>query len=148
MTDSKPCVQAFEKLCRGEFSAIPRVTSFLSTVSRYQVNIRHLAGSSNVPSDFASRNTPECNQPRCQICSFIILTEDSVVRTTITQDIRDLPNLPFTTRSAWLQIQSECPDLRRTHAHLKQGTRPSKKLTTIKDVKVTSMLLLLQKMAC
>ena len=79
LTDSKPCVQAFEKLCRGEFSASPRVTSFLSTVSRYQVNIRHLAGSSNVPSDFASRNAPECNQPRCQICSFIILTEDSVV---------------------------------------------------------------------
>ena len=135
LTDSKPCVQAFEKLCRGEFSASPRVTSFLSTVSRYQVNIRHLAGSSNVPSDFPSRNAPECNQPRCQICSFIILTEDSVVRTTITQDIRDLPYLPFTTRSVWLQIQSEWPDLRRTHAHLKKGTRPSKKLTTIKEVK-------------
>ena len=135
MTDSKPCVQTFEKLFRGEFSASPRVTSFLSTASRYQVNIRHLAGSSNVPSDFASRKAPECNQPRCQICSFIILTEDSVVRTTITQDIRDLPSLPFTTRSARLQIQSQCPDLRRTHAHLKQGTHPSKKLTTIKDVK-------------
>ena len=32
-------------------------------------------------------------------------------------------------------VQSECPDLRRTHAHLVQGTRPSKKLTNIKDVK-------------
>lgn len=30
LTDSKPCVQSFEKLCRGEFSAIPRVTSFLT----------------------------------------------------------------------------------------------------------------------
>ncbi|VDH93647.1 Hypothetical predicted protein [Mytilus galloprovincialis] len=28
LTDSKPCVQGFEKLCRGEFSASPRVTSF------------------------------------------------------------------------------------------------------------------------
>ena len=51
------------------------------------------------------------------------------------QDIRGLSRLPFTTRSAWTQIQSECPDLRRTHAHLKQGTRPSKKITNIKDVK-------------
>lgn len=34
LTDSKPCVQAFEKLCRGEFSASPRVSTFLSTVSR------------------------------------------------------------------------------------------------------------------
>lgn len=135
LTDSKPCVQAFEKLCRGEFSASPRVTSFLSTVSRYQVNVRHLAGSANVPSDFSSRNAPECNEPRCQICCFIALTEDSVVRSTSVQDIRGLSRLPFTTRSAWAQIQSECPDLRRTHAHLKQGTRPSKKVTNIKDVK-------------
>ena len=44
-------------------------------------------------------------------------------------------SLPFTSRSAWLQSQLECPDLRRVHSHLKQGTRPSKKLTNIKDVK-------------
>ena len=60
LTDSKPCVQAIEKLSRGEFSASPRVTSFLSTVSRYQVNVRHLAGTDNIPTDFASRNAPEC----------------------------------------------------------------------------------------
>ena len=29
----------------------------------------------------------------------------------------------------------ECPDLRRTHAHLTQGTRLFKKLTNNKDVK-------------
>ena len=34
-----------------------------------------------------------------------------------------------------IRIQNECPDLRRVHAHLKQVTRPSKKLTNIKDVK-------------
>ena len=54
---------------------------------------------------------------------------------TSVQDIRGLSGLPFTTRSAWIQIQSECPDLRRTHAHLKQGTRPSKKITNIKNIK-------------
>lgn len=43
--------------------------------------------------------------------------------------------LPFTSRSAWLSTQSECPDLRRVRAHLKQGTRPSKKVTNAKDVK-------------
>ena len=53
-TDSKPCVQAFEKLCRGEFSTSPRVSTFLSTASRFQATIRHLTGSANVPSDFAS----------------------------------------------------------------------------------------------
>ena len=136
LTDSKPCVQAIDKLARGEFSASPRVSSFLSTVSRYQVNVKHLCGSANLPSDFASRSAPECNEPRCQVCNFIISTEDSVVRPVTVQDVVDnMTRLPFTTRSSWLDIQSECPDLRRTHAHLKQGTRPSKKITNIKDVK-------------
>jgi hypothetical protein len=49
--------------------------------------------------------------------------------------MKNLTNLPFTTRSAWLDIQSDCPAFRRTHGHLKQGTRPSKKLTNIRDVK-------------
>lgn len=128
LTDSQPCVQAVEKLCRGEFSASPRVTSFLSIVSRYQLSVRHLAGSANVPSDFASRNAPECNEPNCQICSFLYTTEDSVVRSIHVENIiNKSTRLPFTTRSSWLQIQSDCPDLRRTRAHLKQGTRPSKK---------------------
>ena len=105
LTHSKPCVQAIDKLCRREFSGSPRVTSFLLTISRYQVNMRHLAGPMNVPLDFSSRNAAECNEPRCQICSFVALMEDSVVRSTSVQDIRCLSRLPFTTRSAWAQIQ-------------------------------------------
>ena len=42
---------------------------------------------------------------------------------------------PFTSRPAWVKIQSECSSLRRTRAHLVQGTRPSRKLTDIRDVK-------------
>ena len=136
LTDNKPCVQPIEKLCRGEFSASPRVTSFLTTVSRYQVSLQHLAGKANLPSDFTSRNAPDCNAPTCQVCHFVHEMEDSVVRCVSIQDVLDSKsNLPFTTRSAWLQIQNDCPDLRRVHAHLKQGTRPSKKLTNIRDVK-------------
>lgn len=136
LTDSKPCVQAIDKLCRGEFSASPRVTSFLTTVSRYQVAIKHLAGSANIPSDFASRNAPECDQPNCQICSFVALTEDSVVRSIKIDDIlSSTSRLPFTNRNGWRNVQSECPDLRRVHSHLSQGTRPSKKVTNAKDVK-------------
>ena len=136
LTDSKPCVQAIEKLCRGEFPASPRVTSFLTTVSRYQVSLQHLAGKANLPSDFTSRNAPDCSESTCQICTFVHEMEDSVVRSVSLQDILDKKsNLPFTTRSAWLQIQNDCPDLRRVHAHLKQGTRPSKKITNIRDVK-------------
>ncbi|KAK3103372.1 hypothetical protein FSP39_018802 [Pinctada imbricata] len=136
LTDSKPCVQAFEKLCRGEFSASPRVTTFLSTASRYCVSIRHVAGQSILPSDFASRNAPECTHPSCQICTFVSTTENSVVQQISVEDIlNESVRLPFTTRSAWNAIQTECSDLRRTAAHLKQGTRPSKKFTDVKDVK-------------
>ena len=60
LTDSKPCVQSIDKLRRGEFSESPRVTSFLSTASRYQVDLQHLADSANIPSDFAGRNAAEC----------------------------------------------------------------------------------------
>ena len=42
--------------------------------------------------------------------------------------------LPCTSRPAWFSIQNVCPDLHRVCAYLKQGTRPSKKLTNIKDV--------------
>ncbi|CAH3186840.1 unnamed protein product [Porites lobata] len=57
--------------------------------------------------------------------------EDSVVRNVSIHDIlNSKSNLPFTTRSAWQQIQHDCPDLRRVHAHLNRGTRPSKKLRT------------------
>ncbi|XP_062616881.1 uncharacterized protein LOC134278595 [Saccostrea cucullata] len=131
LTDSKPCVQAIQKLCRGKFSSSPRVTSSLSTVSRYQVDLQHLAGSANIPSDFASRNAAEWENPSCQICNFIIQMEDSVVRVAKAKDqgtdkMETLP-LPFTTRSAWINIQAVCLDLRRT--------RPSKKLTNIRDVK-------------
>ena len=136
LTDSKPCVQAIDKLCRGEFSASPRVTSFLSIVARYEVTVHHLAGSSNVPSDFASRNAPECHEPHCQICSFISRLEQSVVTNVSVEDITTgVIRLPFTSRSAWLSTQSECRDLRRVRAHLKQGTRPSKKLTNVRNVK-------------
>ena len=136
LTDSKPCVQAAEKLCRGEFSTSPRVATFLSNVSRYQVSIRHLPGSANVPSDFGSRNAPPCCLEKCGICAFIKVSQDAtVLKTNINDVISGASRLPFASRRSWYDIQSSCPDLRRTHAHLKQGTRPSKKITNAADVK-------------
>ena len=129
-------MQAYQRLCRGEFSNSPRVSTFLSVVSRYQAVIHHLAGSANIPSDFSSRNAPDCEHNSCQVCSFVSRTDDSVIRqVTATDILSGAARLPFTSRSAWLQTQQECPDLRRVHAHLTQGTRPSKKETKIKDVK-------------
>ena len=136
LTDSKPCVQSFEKLCRGEFSSSPRVATFLSTVSRYQASVRRVAGAAILPSDFASRNAPECDNPTCQVCSFVQSTKDStVLRSSVQSILSGTAKLLFTSRAAWVALQAECSDLRRTYAHLTQATRPSKKLTNIKDVK-------------
>ena len=137
LTDSRPCVQAYSKLQRGEFSASSRVTTFLSTISRYGVHVRHIAGIANLPSDFASRNPVSCKDGSCQICRFIQEDEDSVIRELSVQDVtQGAARMPFTSHAAWVATQQECPDLRRTHSHLTQGTRPSKKATKIPDVKL------------
>ena len=74
--------------------------------------------------------------PSCQVCKFVTQAEESVVRHLSAQDVvSGQKNLPLTRRKTWLSIKSECADLRRTHAHLIQRTRPSKKFTNIKDVK-------------
>ena len=89
LTDSRPCVLAYNKLCRGEFSNSARVTSFLSTASRYQVVVGHIAGSANLPSDYASRNPVACQDSNCQVCSFVSDLETSVVRTLSVTDVTD-----------------------------------------------------------
>ena len=136
LTDSKPCVQAYQKLCRGEYSNSPRVTCFLSTVARPGISVQHLTGQSNLPSDFASRNAPDCVHPNCQVCSFVSQLEDAAVRSFTVSDIETgKVRLPFTSRSSWKVTQLECPDLRKVHAHLSAGTRPSKKSRNLKDIK-------------
>lgn len=53
------------------------------------------------------------------------MTENSVVRKMTIQDIiSGHKKIPYTSRAAWMSTQLDCEDLRRTHAHLKQGTRP------------------------
>ena len=136
LTDSRPCVLAYQKLLRGEFSHSARVSSFLSTISRFQLSVDHLAGSVNLPSDFSSRNPVSCPESSCQVCQFVADMDEAPVRSVSVQDIlNSSSSMPFTSRSAWRSSQQECPDLRRTHAHLKQGTRPGKKETAIRDVK-------------
>lgn len=78
LTNSKPCVQAYEKLCCGEFSASPRVPTFLSTVSRYQASVRRVSGSAILPSDFSSCNAAPCEDIACQVCIFMKLTKNQL----------------------------------------------------------------------
>ena len=43
--------------------------------------------------------------------------------------------MPYLNKSAWKSVQHDCSNLRRTYAHLTQGTRPSKKTKNIKDLR-------------
>ena len=136
LTDNKACVEAYQKLCKGSFSCSSRLVTFLSTASRYAVSVRHLAGRVNLPSDFESRNAPPCKLSNCQICVFLRETAESVVSVMTVEGVSSgQVTMPYTTRSTWYQSQRECPDLRRVIAHLRQGTRPSKKATGVRDVK-------------
>lgn len=136
LTDSKPCVQAFDKLCRGEFSSSPRVSTMLSTASRFHISIRHLAGFKNLVADFESRNVPLCVNDSCQVCSFVDrLQEISVCDINITDILEHRSNLPYVSRKAWLQIQRECENVSTAVAYLTNGTRPNKKLTKMSDTK-------------
>lgn len=90
LTDSKPCIQAIHRLCRGEFSASPRITTFLSAVARYGVLVCHLKGSVNLVSDFVSRNAPPCDNPSCQICHFISEMASSAVYASCVGSIEDV----------------------------------------------------------
>ena len=137
LTDSKPCHEAYKKLCKGEFSANARLSSFLNAASCHHVMMDHIAGAANLPSDFASRNPVSCTSPKCQICHFTVAIDSSVVKAISIADIRTgAQNLPYSNRKAWFIAQSECQDLRRVKAQLLQGTQSNnKRNTSIKNVK-------------
>ena len=136
LSDSKPCIQAYEKLTRGEFSSSARVSTFLSTLSRYHINLQHISGSANIPADYLSRNPMECDTGDCQICKFLLESDHATIRNISVADVLlGKLSMPFTSIMAWKKTQHDCPALRRTYSHLSQGTRPSKKMTKIRNVK-------------
>ena len=135
LTDSRPCVQSWHKLLRGEFSTSARVATFLSTISEFNVELQHLKGDLNMPSDFQSRNPPICASASCQICKFVNETSESVVRrVSVDEILSGRAQVPYSNRLAWKDIQLNCADLKRVHAHLSSGTRPTPKsrLTNVK----------------
>ena len=135
LSDSLPCVNAYKKLMRGEFSASPRVTTYLSTLSHYQVELQHVSGKNNTLSDFASRNPITCDGS-CQICTFIEEADSSVVNNITYSDIITGRNsIPYTSRGAWLSIQQGCNDLSKLSKMLKSGRALKRNDKNQKDLK-------------
>ena len=136
LTDSKACVQAIQKLGRGEFSASARLSSFLSSVSRYQADVLHISGSSNLTSDYASRHPLVCNSTNCSICKFVSDTMESVIQTVTVDDIiNGKSRIPYTNRNTWIAVQDDCSDLRKVKEFKKQGTIPNKKSKNLRTVR-------------
>ena len=136
LTDNKPCCLAYKKLCQGKFSASSRVSTFLSMLSTHRVTVAHLKGTENTSSDYSSRNPSHCTEDNCQVCNFVNDMAASVVCAVSVSDVLSgVEKMPFTNSTAWRSAQHDCPILRRTHAHLTQGTRPSKKSRNVKDLK-------------
>ena len=93
-------------MCRGQFSASSRLTTFLSAVSRYNVNVQHIAGSNIAFTDYASRNPIKCNHKSCQVCSFISEFQDSVILHMCVKDVLNgQAAIPFTSRAAWIETR-------------------------------------------
>ena len=136
LTDSRPCVQAYKRLCRGLFYSSARVGTFLSTLSRYKVSLQHIPGAANLPADYHSRNLMECVNKECQICTFFKDSANATVFRMTVDDVleRKVP-MPFITKPAWKATQQDWLSLRRTYAHLSQGTRTNHKANNIRDVK-------------
>lgn len=136
LTDSKPCVLGYKKMLRGEFSSSPKVTTYLSMANRYGVEIRHLAGSLNEFSDFASRNVQPCNTPECEICKFVQQTSESAVGEVKVSDILSgASRVPFATKDSWLPSQKNCPDLVQVHKYLTSGAALPKKKRNCTDIR-------------
>ena len=71
LTDNKPCVQAWSKMVRGEFSTSSHIATFMSVLAEFNVDVQYIKGTFNLPSDFHSRNPPTCNASTCQVCQFV-----------------------------------------------------------------------------
>ena len=135
-TDSKPCIQAVQKLQKGEFSASARLSAFLSSVSQYQAELFHISGENNLVADYASRHPLPCTAQQCAVCKFVAETMQSIIRAISVEDILEgKASLPYTNRNTWIAVQQECDILRKVSSYKQKGTIPSRKSKNLKTVR-------------
>ena len=133
LTDSKACVQAFQKLEKGGFSLSPRISSFLMNLNSLNISINHVSGSSIRLTDFSSRNPINCQNRSCQVCQFVEEKLDIAVSSINLSDVvAGTFRMPFYNPMAWLDAQKSDPDLKRCFSQLSEGTRPGRKERDLK----------------
>ena len=136
LTDSKACCDAIQRFKQGCYSTSSRLCTFLSTVHRYGATVKHIAGVSNTVSDYLSRHPIPCDVSKCAICTFLQDSMDAVVGAISVSDVvSGKVHLPFTNKRSWVEIQRECPDLRRVFNYIENGTQPGKSGRNLRRVK-------------
>ena len=87
------------------------------------------------PRRLLQQDPAECFD-NCQICRFVEEMATSVVRLLTVKDILANTSItPFSTRSAWHELQKSCPFLRLVRRNLAAGTQLNLKETNRRDVK-------------
>lgn len=137
LTDSKACCDAVKKLIRGEFSASARLSTFLSSVSRYNADVVHIPGKMNLVSDHASRHPLKCEDPgNCAVCKFAAETMNSVVNAVSVEEVLEgKTSLPWINRRAWGEVQEQCSTLRKVKFFKRKGSTPRKKSKNLRKVR-------------
>ena len=136
LTDSKSCVQAFQKLEKGGFSLSPRISSYLMNLNALNVSINHISGTSIKLTDFSSRNPIQCNDEKCQVCHFVNENLDLAVRTLTATDVEEgLVKMPYYNHAMWIDAQKKDPELKRCFSQLSSGTRPGKKERNLQNLR-------------
>ena len=136
LTDSKPCVQAFELLSNGSFSLSPRISSFLMNLNNVNLSVNHIKGESIPLTDFASRNPIQCTDKSCQICQFVNEHLNIAVKQISVEEVVDgSVKMPFYNMAAWKDAQKEDKDLKRTFSQLNSGTHIGKKERNLNEVR-------------
>ena len=136
LTDSKACVQAYEKLSKGGFSLSPRISSFLLNLNSLDISVNHVSGSSIKLTDFCSRNPVVCPDNSCQVCQFVEEQLELAVTSLSVSDIESgTVKMPFYNPMAWREIQKSDPVLKRCFSQLSAGTRPGKKEKNLKHLR-------------
>ena len=108
----------------------------MSTLAEYRVEVKHINGCRNLPSDFQSRNPPLCESSCCQICKFVGEASNVVVQSITVEEIMSgHVRVPYDNRAVWRKLQMECQDLSKVYTHLRNGTRPTSKRTKLTTVK-------------
>ena len=134
-TDNMPCVLAYNRLIRGDFSNSVRVAYFLSTIAQVPSYIVFKPGL-NHPGDYDSRHPVPCSEDNCHVCKFafeesgpssqelLYKTSNVIAALTVSDIDSGAVSMPFTQTSGWKDIQESDQTLSKLRHHIQGGTIP------------------------